>query len=192
MNALRTIGVCLMLAVSSIANAQGTASNNQMQLSPETREYFRNRTNPGSCVQCSIGIAGIHCNDLNAASLLWDSIYGSKVWHGSWPGRVAGYCNERGIRAYNVTGSSTIDWCKWAAKTGRFAAIGAGEAHFQTLYGYVEGDAKPWKVCNNNSPQRIDEYTDSEFKRLHYASGPWVVVLKKSSSENPELVEWWK
>lgn len=192
MNFRRMLTCFLLLLVCNVGQSQTANVKSEMQLDAETRQHFRNLTNPGSCVQCSIGIAGIHCNDLNAASLLWDSVYGPKVWHGSWPGRVAGYCNERGIKAYNVTGSSTIEWCKWAAKTGRFAAIGAGNAHFQTLYGYVETDAKPWKVCDNNSPQRIDEYTDSEFKRLHYASGPWVVVLKKSSSENPELFEWWK
>ena len=47
-----------------------------------------------------------------------------------------GLLPPRGIRAFNVTGSNTWDWMKWAAETGRGAAIGAGTAHFQTLMGY--------------------------------------------------------
>ncbi len=176
MKRIDIIGVLFWLALALPLVAQDVKPN-QMELDPATRQWFRNPD--GSCVQCSIGIAGIHCNDPNAASLLWDSVYGAKVRGGSWPGRVASYCNERKIVAWNVTGATTIDWCKWAAKTGRFAAIGAGTSHFQTLYGYVEKDAKPWKVCNNNTPKQIDEYTDSQFRQLHYASGPWVVVLKR-------------
>lgn len=166
---------------------------NAMQLAEETRAWFRNPD--GSCVQCSIGMAGVHCNDLNAASLLWDSVYGPKERGGSWPSRVANYCNRRGIQAYNVTGntySDTKPWMLWSAKTGRFAAIGAGSAHFQTLYGYNPNSDRPWLVCNNNSTSRIDEYTEEGFRRLHEASGPWVVILKTPSSENPVLVEWWK
>lgn len=160
-----------------------------MQLTPAQRNWFRNPD--GSCVQCSIGMAGVHCNDLKAATLLWDTRYGSQVRGGSWPSRVEAYCQERGITAWSVTGDTTIEWCRWAAKTGRFAAIGAGRAHFQTLYGYDEG-RKRWLVCNNNSPDRIDEYTEEGFRQLHYASGPWVVILQRSSSPHPVLTEWWK
>lgn len=160
-----------------------------MELEPDTRAWFRNPD--GSCVQCSIGMAGVHCNCPEATTLLWDTPYGPKERGGSWPGRVANYCNSRHIEAYNVTGNTTIDWCRWAAKTGRFGAIGAGGSHFQTLYGFVPNDPKPWRVCNNNSTHKIDEYTEDGFRRLHYASGPWVVILKRPSSENPRLVDWW-
>jgi hypothetical protein len=81
----------------------------------------------------------------------------------------------------------------WAAQTNRFCAIGAGRSHFQTLYGYVPGDARPWKVCNNNSTSRIDEYTEDEFRRLHMASGPWVVVPDEPSpAPPPRFVQWWR
>lgn len=163
-----------------------------MQLSPETRAWFRNPD--GSCVQCSIGMAGVHCNDLNAACLLWDTVYGPRERGGSWPSRVANYCNRRGIKAWNITGNSvseTLPWIQWAAKTGRFAAIGAGGNHFQTLYGW-NPQTNIYYVCNNNSTSRIDEYTEEQFRRLHAASGPWVVILQRPSSENPVLVEWWK
>ncbi|HRE03392.1 MAG TPA: hypothetical protein PLV68_19000, partial [Ilumatobacteraceae bacterium] len=63
---------------------------------------------------------------------------------------------------------------RWAAETGRGAAIGAGTAHFQTLMGF-EPTSGTWYVCNNNSPQRIDVYDDAAFRRLHLASGQWVV-----------------
>lgn len=162
-----------------------------MQLEPQQRQWFYNFTNPGSCVQCSIAMCGVHCNDLRASTLLWDTEYGEHVWHGSWPQRVAQYCDERGIQAWNVTGETTWDWMKWAAKTGRFAAIGAGTAHFQTLYGY-DPKTETWFVCNNQTPQKVDQYTDAQFRRLHLASGQWCVVLRRSSSAPPQIVEWWK
>ena len=183
---MRWLIALVLLLVGVACHAEETV--NTMQLSPETRSWFRNPD--GSCVQCSIGMAGVHCNDLNAASLLWDTAYGPAERGGSGPGRVANYCNRRKIKAWNVTGDNTIDWCRWAAKTGRFAAIGAGAVHFQTLYGY-DPNLKKWYVCNNNSTHKIDEYSEDGFRRLHFASGQWVVVLQKPSSENPELIKWW-
>lgn len=192
MNQKRILMIAAIVAVAlfktGISHAQFPKQT--MQLAPETRAWFRNPD--GSCVQCSIGMAGVHCNDLNAATLLWDSPFGKAQRGGSWPGRVANYCNERGIKAYNVTGwPTTKAWMKWAARTGRFAAVGAGRAHFQTLYGYDE-NSKTWLVCNNNSTHRIDRYTDAQFERLHLASGAWCVILQRPSSENPEFVKWWK
>lgn len=163
-----------------------------MHLQPDTRSWFRNPD--GSCVQCSIGMAGVNANDLNAASLLWDTPYGSAERGGSWPSRVEAYCDKRGIKAWSVTGKSvndTLPWLEWAAKTGRFAAIGAGTAHFQTLYGY-DKDRQRWFVCNNNSTHKIDEYSQEQFLRLHAESGPWVVILEKPSSLPPSPNPWWK
>lgn len=162
----------------------------EMQLSPETRAWFRNPD--GSCVQCSIGMCGVHCNDPNATCLLWSTSYGPAERGGSNSSRVANYCNKRGIGAYNITGwPTTRTWMQWAARTGRFAAIGAGGSHFQTLYGY-EPATDTWEVCNNNSTHKVDVYNNASFERLHLASGPWIVILKRSSSENPKLVKWWK
>lgn len=191
MNRKVFFGIAALLCALLVCGiASGQFPKQTMQLEPETRAWFRNPD--GSCVQCSIGMAGVHCNDLNATTLLWDTPYGKAQRGGSWPGRVANYCNERGIQAYNVTGwPATKEWMKWAAKTGRFAAIGAGRSHFQTLYGYDE-NSQTWYVCNNNSTHRIDEYTDAQFERLHLASGAWCVILKRASSENPELIQWWK
>lgn len=163
-----------------------------MKLSPATRAWYRNPD--GSCVQCSIGMCGVHTNDRNAASLLWDTEFGKAERGGSWPSRVEAYCDRRGIRAWSVTGESiddTLPWCEWAAKTGRFAAIGAGAAHFQTLYGY-DPATREWLVCNNNSTDRIDRYDEAAFRRLHAASGPWVVVLQKPSSDPPRPIVWWR
>lgn len=184
----------LVIAGASVSSAQDRPPVlTSMQLSPDTRSWFGNPD--GSCVQCSIGMAGVHCNDINAASLLWDTPYGPAVRGGSGPSRVEAYCDQRGIQAWSVTGATvedTIPWMTWAAKTGRFAAIGAGRSHFQTLYGYDPGDARPWRVCNNNSTQQIDRYTDREFKQLHAASGPWVVILQRASSDPPVPTKWWK
>lgn len=191
-----TTGILLLglLCFAQVAGAQDRPTvPTAMQLSESTRAWYRNPD--GSCVQCSIGMAGVHCNDINAASLLWDTEYGPAVRGGSGPSRVEAYCDQRGIQAWSVTGATvedTIPWMVWAARTGRFAAIGAGRAHFQTLYGYDPGDERPWRVCNNNSTQRIDRYTDREFKQLHAASGPWVVILQRASSDPPIPTKWWK
>lgn len=92
---------------------------------------------------------------------------------------------------YNVTGESTWDWMKWAAETGRGAAIGAGTAQFQTLVGY-DRQTGTYYVCNNNSPQRIDSYDEAAFRRLHLASGQWVVILDyPPHPERPQYVPWW-
>jgi hypothetical protein len=189
---LLLFGLLWLFGSSAIAQDRPTVPTS-MQLQPETRAWFKNPD--GSCVQCSIGMAGVHCNDLNAASLLWDTAYGPAIRGGSWPSRVEAYCDKRGIKAWSVTGNTvedTMPWIVWAAKTGRFAAIGAGTSHFQTLYGYEPGADRPWMVCNNNSTQRIDRYTDREFRQLHAASGPWVVILEKPSSDPPSFVQWWK
>jgi len=165
-----------------------------MELPAEYRAWFHNPD--GSCVQCSIGMVGMHINRPEWTFVLWDTEYGPAVHGGSWPGRVADYARQRGMRIFNVTGDSYADtrpWMMWAAQTNRFCAIGAGGSHFQTLYGYVPGEERPWKVCNNNSPQRIDEYSEDEFRRLHMASGPWVVVPDEPApAPPPRLVEWWR
>jgi hypothetical protein len=165
-----------------------------MELRPEDRAYFRNPD--GSCVQCSIGMVGMHINKPEWTYVLWDSEYGPAQRGGSGPSRVERYAQQRGMKIFNVTGDSYEDtrpWMLWAAKTNRFAAIGAGTRHFQTLYGYDPTSERPWKVCNNNSTWKIDSYTEDEFRRLHMASGPWVVVPNEPASPKaPAVVEWWK
>lgn len=184
--------ICLLILLTSFglfADQFNSVSRVEMRLSAATRNQYWNPD--GSCVQCSIGMVGRYCNDPKAATLLWDTQYGPAIRGGSWPERVAEYCRERGIRAWNVTGEqSTFAWMRWAVKTRRFAAIGAGTAHFQTLYGY-DTERKRWLVCNNQTPQRIDEYDENAFRRLHMQSGPWIVVLAKPSSEPPVETEWW-
>ena len=160
-----------------------------VDLPVETRNWFRNPD--GSCVQCSIGMCGVDQNVPAAATLLWDTEYGRRERGGSGPSRVARYCSQRGIRAFNITGSSTFEWMKWAARNGRGVAIGAGSAHFQTLFGY-DGAAGKWYVCNNNSPSRIDEYDEAAFRRVHLSSGQWVVVLDyPPHPHRPQYVKWW-
>lgn len=158
-------------------------------LPKEIRTWFRNPD--GSCVQCSIGMCGVDQNVPAAATLLWDTPYGSRERGGSGPSRVAAYCERREIRAFNITGTSTWDWMKWAAATGRPAAIGAGSAHFQTLMGY-DPSSGTWYVCNNNSPARIDQYDEASFRRLHLASGQWVVILDyPPHPERARYARWW-
>ncbi len=165
------------------------AQRQMMELPSDVRQWFYNTSS--SCVQCSIGHCGVWNNVPAATTLLWNTEYGKAVRGGSWPSRVADYCSTRGIRAFNVTVDATFDWMEWAAKTGRFAAIGAGTRHFQTEYGR-DRDAGLWYVCNNNSPQRIDEYTNESYLRLHLASGKWVVILDgPAPPPPPRYVRWW-
>jgi hypothetical protein len=169
------------------------AAQDQLQLDPEIRAWFRNPD--GSCVQCSIGMCGVWCNQPKATTLLWDTEYGKAVRGGSGPSRVEEYADRRQMPIYNVTGDGTYEWMKWASKTGRMSAIGCFTAHFQTLFWYdpTPGVEKPWKVCNNNTPTRIDEYTDEQFRRYHRASGYWIVILKTPSPPMyPRYVEWWR
>lgn len=164
-------------------------SVHSMELNTKERNWYFNPD--GSCVQLSIGMCGVHCNDMNAATLPFNSVYGPQIRGGSWPGRVANYCNQRKIKAWNITGQPTIKWIEWAAETNRGAAIGLGTAHFQTLYGWdKENDI--FLVCNNQTPGRIDKFTRKEFISEHEKSGRWCVILQKPSSRNPQLVQWYK
>ena len=75
----------------------------RLDIPPQVRAWYRNPD--GSCVQCSIGMCGITQNVPAAYTLLWDTQYGSRVRGGSWPSRVEGYCEDRDIKAFNVTGA---------------------------------------------------------------------------------------
>lgn len=153
----------------------------------EIREWYYNHGNPdengerdpeGDCVQCAIGKVGIRNNNLTMATLPWDSPFGSKIRGASGPDRVAEYCRARQIKIHNVTGRSindTYPWLKYAADTGRGAAFGFGKNHFQKMMGY-DGSKKPWLVCDNNTPWRVDHYTEKEFIAKHAACCFWVVV----------------
>lgn len=165
-----------------------------MEIPPEYRIWFDNPD--GSCVQCSIGMVGMHMALPEWTYVLWDTEYGPAQRGGSYPSRVDRYAKARNMNVFNVTGNSYEDtrkWMVWAAKTNRFAAIGAGFRHFQTLYGYDPLSPTPWLVCNNNSTYKIDRYTEEGFRRLHMSSGPWVVVPNEPSSPKiPVVTEWWQ
>ncbi len=181
--------------IGTAADQAPDATPFRMELPSRIRAWFRN--DDGSCVQCSIGMCGIWQQTPEASTLLWDTEYGHRVRGGSSPSRVEDYAERRKIPVYNVTGSGTWEWMQWAAATGRFAAIGAGSSHFQTLYGWDPRgtetlDDDRWYVCNNNSTGKIDEYTWQEFRRLHLASGQWVVVIDKPPPPaNPRYFKWW-
>ena len=185
---IRTLAILAVLAASACFG-QDSVAPYSMQLPPETRVWFRNPD--GSCVQCSIGMCGVWQNVPAAYSLLWDTEYGARVRGGSGPSRVEAYAEKRNIPVYNVTGSTTWEWMRWAARNRRFAAIGAGSVHFQTLYGW-NPQTNRWYVCNNNSPTRVDEYTWDQFRRLHLASGQWIVVLDRPPpAPVPQYARWW-
>lgn len=188
----------LVVGLASVANAQnGTTSNlawNDPILSLHVpQNILRLFKNPdGSCVQCSNSMTGTDQNIPQFSYLLWNSPYGGSVRGGSNPSRVASYAKARNVRIWNITGEQTFDWMKWACRNGRGAAIGAGTNHFQTLVGY-DPQRSVWFVVNNNGDQRIQEYGDKEFHQLHYASGPWCVILDyPPAAAPPEEVNWWE
>jgi hypothetical protein len=184
----------LLFALILFALFAPAAAQDQLLLPGEISQWFVNQD--GSCVQCSISNCGVWQNDPRASTLLFDSPYGPRVRGGSGPGRVEAYSERRGIPCYNVTGSNTWDWMKWASKTGRMAAIGCFGSHFQTFLYYdpTPGVAKPYFVRNNwhGTTHTYYEWTESEFRRHHLASGQWVVVLKSPSPPMlPIYVKWW-
>lgn len=182
--------VALLFSVSAAVAVEPRDPRLSVDLPAELRAWYRNPD--GSCVQCSIGMCGTDQNVPAAATLLWDTEYGKKERGGSGPGRVAAYAQKRQIKIYNITGRDTWDWMRWACATGRGAAIGAGGSHFQTLVGH-NPQTNTWYVCNNNSTGRIDEYSDAAFRRLHLASGQWIVILDyPPHPERPEYVNWWQ
>jgi hypothetical protein len=197
--ALAFLATLVLVCWTSPAHAQnlvpGQAPNQPpastaMELPPEVTRWYRNPD--GSCVQCSIGMVGCHNNLPAWSTVLFDTEYGPAQRGGSWPSRVASYARARGMRIYNVTGSPTLAWMEWAAKTNRYAAIGAGRSHFQTLYGRNAAEDR-WYVCNNNSTSKVDVYTPAGFRSLHLASGPWIVVPDEPApAPIPRIVAWWR
>jgi hypothetical protein len=188
--------ILLLIMFGKSADAQQTASYQwddpklALHVPQEILQKFRNPD--GSCVQCSEGMTGTDQNVGAFAYLLWDSEYGKRVRGGSSPSRVANYAKERNVRIYNVTGKNTWDWMRWACQNGRGAAIGAGGNHFQTLVGHDPATNK-WYVVNNNGDQRIQEYDDAAFRRLHLASGQWCVILDYPPAPAPaRIVQWWR
>lgn len=186
----------LVVAVLALpALAQSPPEPEQLALPGECCTWMVNQD--GSCVQCSLAMCGLHQNCPQATTLLFDSPYGPRVRGGSGPSRVEAYAERRSIPCYNVTGSNTWEWMKWGAKTGRLAAIGCFGRHFQTLLWFNPdpADPKPWKVRNNwhGTTAKTAEYTESEFRRHHLASGQWVVILKlPPPPPGPVYVAWWK
>lgn len=186
------VGIAWLVGVS--AWAQSYSPSSPQDIVP-TDQRLRFRNPDGSCVQCSIALAGVHQNVPAAEFLLWDSPYGPKVRGGAWPERVKEYCNARGIRAYNIEGKETMAWIEWACRNGRYAAVTCGSAHMQTVVG-MSADGQEVYVVNNNSPQRVDTYTREKFWRLHTADGPgWCVILDTPVPipwMGPEYKDWLK
>jgi len=163
-----------------------------IQLPPEVRAWCRNPD--GSCVQCSISIAGYGQNYPQASMLLWDHPeYGKAERGGGWPERTSKYAAARGMQVFNITGEAeTFPWMKWACETGRGAAIGASASHFQTLAGH-DPKTNTWYVVDNNRTGVYQPYDEVSFRRLHMASGPWCVINDTPPAPAvAQYVQWWK
>ena len=167
------------------------AGENNLQLPEFLRSHCRNRTSPGSCVQYSISGAGMSTAHRAAATLPWDSEHGRAIHGGSGPSRVRKYATQREIPIWNITGKTTIQWCQWAVDTHRVAGLGFGSNHFQLLVGK---DGKNWIVMDNNppGPKRFQVYTDRQFRKMHAASGHWVVILARPPPlKSPVYRKWY-
>ena len=183
--------ILLVLSVHS-GSAQSADWDREAYLVPaEQRARFRNPD--GSCVQCSIAIAGVHHANLNAEMLLWKSEFGPAQRGGSGPSRVESYAKARGLQVYNIT-DNTMPWIEWALSTGRYAAIGFDSNHFQTAVG-MEPDRSIFYVVDNNSTHKVQIVTRQDFIRRHRASGEWCVIPKGPAPPawvGPQFKEWWK
>jgi hypothetical protein len=139
---------------------------------------------------------GAQRGDFAQATLLFDTEYGPAERGGSGPDRVARYCRQRGIEIYNITGRSfeqTKPWIDYAARTGRFAAVGCFSRHFQTLWGR-DFERDLYYVQNNwdGTFDRPYEYTAAEFRRRHEESGAWVVIpVGPPMAVQPVYRKWW-
>jgi hypothetical protein len=152
------------------------------------RNWYFNNTKPGSCVQCAIGINSVRHHNEAGETLFFDTDkFGPAILGPSGPQRVAQYCQERGIPIFNVTGDASLAWLKYAAATGRGAALCFDTDHFQTLMGY-DAKAKRWLVCDNRTPWKIDDYSEDDFAAIHRASGLWVVVLDLPAPPPPPAI----
>jgi len=161
-----------------------------IELPAEQRTRFRNTD--GSCVQCSLSMAGVAANVPAAQTLLWASEFGPALRGGSDPARVTAYCNARAIKAWNVTGPQTTAWVLWALRTGRPAAITWGPAHMITALG-ISDDGQHIALCDNNSPQRIDWVTIQQFTARHQSyRGGWAIILDTPRPAGPSsYTAWW-
>lgn len=189
MKAMRIILLAALFAVAMLGAA--LAGELWEDLPEEQRVRFRNPD--GSCVQCSIGMLGVHADVAAAEFLLWQSKYGPAVRGGSYPERVRHYCEARNIPAWIVTGHENAKaWTDWALDNGRWAAIHWGPKHMINAVGRRQDADGQWQyaVCDNNSPTRIDWYSESQFVRN---LGQWAVVLDTPPPPGtPAIVAWWQ
>ena len=181
------VGVLVFWLLSALASAQ---FDPQAAVPADIREQYRNQD--GSCVYCSIGMMGVDMNNPNAASILHDSEYGQACRGGAWPQRVIEDFQRRGIDAWHVEGN-TKEWLQWCWRNGRTAAVTLTPYHMQWCVGF---DTNSVYVVDNNSPQKVDEWSHSSFWRQHEAhDGGWAVILKgprPASWVPPERFPWWE
>lgn len=159
---------------------------------PPAEERLRFKNRDGSCVQCTIGMAGVHQNIAAAEHLLWRTPYGPAVRGGSGPTRVRNYCNSRGIAAWSVTGQSW-PWIQWALRTGRTAAVTYGNNHMLWAVG-ISRDGRHVAICDNNRPQTVRWVSRATFLRQHrLCNQGWTVILQAPPPPGtPALVKWWE
>lgn len=193
--------IALLLLIATPALADGPLYSTAASAPPwwantipaDLRQSYRNLD--GSCVQCSLAIAGHYHDDANLASLLWDSQYGRAERGGAWPERVHQYAERRGIALYQVTGRDTLRWIEWALRNGRNCGVTWGSNHMITAVG-ISPDGRQFATVDNNSPGRVDVWSREQFTRYHAGyRGGWVVIPQGAVPtpwDAPGFEPWWR
>lgn len=167
---------------------------------PATAARYRNLPDPsngeGSCVQASMAYCGCHHGCPPAETLLRRSRYGEPELGGSWPDRVARYCQQRRIPVANVEGVETQRWIEWGLRTGRSVAITYGYAHMIAAVGMTE-DRQTFFLWDNNYPGVVRAVPRATFYREHRSfGGGWCVVILNPYEPipwvGPPMERWWE
>lgn len=186
-----TAATCLALIVSA-------QQPSLPYLMPDAQfERYRNYANhngEGSCVWMSMGMAGSHSHVVAGEYMPFESEYGRKENGGAGPQDVARACAERGISAYNIEGSATVQWVEWALRTGRYAAISYGRAHMIAAVG-ISPDGATFYIRDNNRPSVTQAVRRDEFiRQLRLYTGGWAVVYDAPPPppwSRPAITQYW-
>jgi len=185
--------VVLCILVIAEVRGEGYAWDQRDEVPADIRARYRNPD--GSCVYCSIGMMGAAAGNPNMASILWSSEYGPACRGGSYPDRVKGDFDSRGLDAWHVEGGNTRPWLEWCWRNGRSAAVTLTPSHMQWMCGANESRSVIY-VVDNNSPRQVDEWSVGSFMRQHQAhDGGWMVIAKgprPAPWEGPKRIAWWK
>jgi hypothetical protein len=188
----------LTLAALSIIASTASGFDPRDVVPPQIREQFRNFPAPGSgegsCVWCAISMMGVDGNNPRAATMLENTQWGPANLGGAYPDMARQAFSQREIDAWHIEGN-TRPWLEWCWRNRRTAAVTLTPYHMQWMVGGDPARGTVY-VVDNNSPQRVDEWSVSEFFAQHEShGGGWTIILKGPRPApwyGPETRKWWK